>query len=369
MADGREAGARSISAWLGPLAIAVAISPIVQRSLLHPETLPDHLGWWLACVAVFAAVDQVAIRRSGPPRFALLALASVLACVAIWLIPVVYGGAALTATLLVLVAARLHDVAPRHAMPWILAQSLVLVSVYVSRWSVEVGISAAFGFFGFQVIGYRFSRTAASERRARTALARTRVELEAAARRAERNQIAADLHDVLGHHLVALQLQLEAARGDGCNPHLEQARQLSRLLLAEVRGVVDEMQKREDFDFVHALQEMHDERTHPPVTVDVRDDRRARAMPAAAARECFRAVQEAVTNARKHARAARIALRIDTDAIEVQDDGASWSGALQGRGISGMTERCRAAGCGFAIERIPGEGTTVRMSLPAEARA
>lgn len=373
MAGDRKGCPRSISAWLGPLAIGVATAPIVQRALLHPDALPDNLGWWVACVGVFAVVDQVAIRQAHARRLAWLAVASLLAAAAIWLIPVVYGGAALTATLLVLIAARLHDLPPRRAMLWIGVQSLALLAVYVSRWKVEVGTSATLGFFGFQIIGYRFSRTAASERRARTELAgaladlsSTRAELEAAARRAERNQIAADLHDVLGHHLVALQLQLEAARGDDDSPHLSQARQLSRLLLAEVRGVVDEMQERESFDFESALGELRDTRTRPPVEVQIRDAASVRAMASDAARECFRAVQEAVTNARKHANAEQIVVHVDTRGIEVRDDGDSWDGAVQGRGISGMTERCRVAGCELEIDRAPGTGTTVRVCFPAQ---
>ncbi|MCB9879005.1 MAG: hypothetical protein H6835_15530 [Planctomycetes bacterium] len=352
--------------WLGPLGIAVAIAPVLQRAILRPANLPEHLGWWTVCIVVFAVADQFAHRcDSRRLRLATLAVATAAACVAIWLIPVVYGGAALTAALLVVVAARLHELRPRLAMTWIGVQSLVLLAVYVGRWSTEVGTSAAFGFFGFQLLGYAFSRTAAAERRARTELAATRNLLATAARRAERNQIATDLHDVLGHHLVALQLQLQATAASHEDRHLEQARQLTRLLLAEVRGVVDEMQGRDDFDLQRALVQLQDPATTPRTEVIVDDEKALRRLAPSAAREVFRAVQEAVTNARKHAAASSLRIEVRDGAIRCIDDGRSWQGELAGRGLSGMAGRCREAGCGFAIARDPGLGTTVTITLPS----
>ncbi|MEZ6036006.1 MAG: histidine kinase [Planctomycetota bacterium] len=351
--------------WLGPLGIAVAIAPVLQRAILRPADLPQHLGWWTACIVVFTVADQLAQRgASSRLRLTTLAVATASACVAIWLIPVVYGGAALTAALLVVVAARLHELPPRLALTWIGAQSLVLLAVYVGRWSTEVGSSAAFGFFGFQLIGYAFSRTAAAERRARAELAATRSLLAAAARRAERDQIATDLHDVLGHHLVALQLQLQAAADTHDERHLQQARQLARLLLAEVRGVVDEMQGRDGFDLESALLQLEDTATAPRTEVIVDDRQALRRLHPSAAREVFRAVQEAVTNARKHAAASSLRVEVRDGAIRCSDDGHSWQGELAGRGLSGMAGRCREAGCGFEITRQPGVGTTVTITLP-----
>lgn len=359
--------------WLSAIGVVVTTAPLLQQVLLHPaRELPDNLWAWFGSIGAFLVADLLAARsEQHAPRLALLAVASLAACTAIWLIPVIYGGAALTATLLVVVAARMHPYPRRAAYAWIVLQSLVLLWIYTSRWNGEVGGAATFGFFCFQIIGYRFSSIAASEHIARMelkealdALSATRSELTAAARRAERNQIAADLHDVLGHHLVALQLQLEAANTE--SKQLVQARQLARLLLAEVRGVVDELQDRDAFEFAPSLQHLTGDDTKPTVQLEILDDSGLARLPNAAARECFRAVQEAVTNARKHADATSVTIHVAADALTVRDDGHSWTGPVDGRGMQGMANRCHAAGCTFELRRAPETGTTIVIGLPRD---
>lgn len=362
-----SAGPRA--AWLGPVGVAVAVLPLLQRALLHPDDpAPEHLGNWIACIATFLVADALAARLHGSTaRAFVLGLASACALTAVWLIPAIYGGAALTAALLVVVAARLPGFSTPVVALWIAAQSIGLVAIYAMRWNAEVGGAAAFGFLCFQVIGYRFHATAASESRARRELAATRAELLTAARQAERNQIAADLHDVLGHHLVALQLQLEAARGPDGERHVEQARQLARLLLAEVRSVVDDMQETVAFDLVRAFDDLAADDLTPRVRLAVTDESGVQALPPASARECLRVVQEAVTNARKHGHASAVVIDVGRDSITVADDGRSWPGPATGRGLDGMADRCRTAGCTFDLDRQPGRGTTVRIGLPVTA--
>lgn len=371
MPDARHPNENAKTMWLSVIGVIVTTAPLMQQMVLHPDRdLPKNLWPWLACIAGFLVADQLAVRTTRPTRrLALFACASACACIAVWLIPVIYGGAALTATLLVVVAARLHHFPRKVAYTWIGLQTAVLLSIYVSRWKPEVGGAATFGFFCFQIIGFRFASIAASERQARIELkhalddlSATRDELTHAARRAERNQIAADLHDVLGHHLVALQLQLEAANDSP--KHLTQAKQLARMLLAEVRGVVDELQDKDPFDLIDALEPLTSDDTSPRVTLEVVDAATVRTLTGAAAKECFRAVQEAVTNARKHAAATTVAIRVDRESIGIRDDGRSWEGPPGGRGLDGMADRCRTAGCTFTLERAPGTGTHVRIGLP-----
>src|SRR5204863_3220827 len=76
----------------------------------------------------------------------------------------------------------------------------------------------------------------------------TQALLAESSRLAERARIARDLHDVLGHHLTALSLSLEVAShvADGkAKAEVERARSLSKLLLAEVRGVVSQFRDGE----------------------------------------------------------------------------------------------------------------------------
>jgi signal transduction histidine kinase len=83
-------------------------------------------------------------------------------------------------------------------------------------------------------------------------------------------------------------------------------------------------------------------------------------------------VQEALNNVGKHARAERVQLRVaESDAtieIEVADDGTGFDprGTRGGFGLLGMRERLAMAGGRLDVASTPGEGTTLRATLPTQ---
>ena len=91
----------------------------------------------------------------------------------------------------------------------------------------------------------------------------------------------------------------------------------------------------------------------------------------------YRCVQEALTNALRHAGARRIevraaqANRIGGEAqldLEIRDDGKGMAADVpRGFGLSGMRERVQALGGEFAIDTGPGRGTTLRIAIPLTA--
>jgi signal transduction histidine kinase len=88
---------------------------------------------------------------------------------------------------------------------------------------------------------------------------------------------------------------------------------------------------------------------------------------------CYRVLQEAVTNAIRHARARRIEVVMDADGpeltLEVRDDGCGFDadGRPAGLGLLGMRERAELTGGQLDITSRPGEGTTVRACFPLGA--
>jgi signal transduction histidine kinase len=96
-----------------------------------------------------------------------------------------------------------------------------------------------------------------------------------------------------------------------------------------------------------------------------------RPVPTDLAAAVYRLVQEAVTNAVKHAAASRIRIEVsDRDGrvhVAVRDDGVGFdqSAPAGGFGVIGMRERVALAGGTLEIESEPGAGTTVTAELPA----
>ena len=107
-----------------------------------------------------------------------------------------------------------------------------------------------------------------------------------------------------------------------------------------------------------------------------REDAGLDAALGARANHVYRVAQEALTNATRHAEAARIrlALRVDgaTLIVTAEDDGRGFVGpSADGRaslGLLGMHERARLIGAELAITSSPGRGTTARLAVPLSPR-
>jgi signal transduction histidine kinase len=104
---------------------------------------------------------------------------------------------------------------------------------------------------------------------------------------------------------------------------------------------------------------------HPRVHLRFEDDLR---VDAALAHTVFRCVQEALTNAVRHARAENVYLVIetkaDTVAVTVRDDGRGVAELQAGHGLSGLRERIEAMGGKIEIEVQAGAGLTLRALFP-----
>lgn len=143
------------------------------------------------------------------------------------------------------------------------------------------------------------SRLVVREAQARAELARVHAELLAtrelfadSTRTAERLRIARELHDALGHHLTALNLQLELARNIAdrqTKGPVDHAHALTKELLVELRSVVSAMREEAPLDLSGALQTLASGIPHPRVHLDFEKDLR---VEAAFAHTIFRCVQE-----------------------------------------------------------------------------
>jgi len=299
--------------------------------------------------------------------------------------------AAVDSSFLFLVAAELALVLPlRTGLKWLGVQILLmlLVRVFIGWAAGEhdseiflrllgLGVETGFYFLAFGV-----ATVAVREQRARTRLAAANAELSATqslladtVRGSERLRIARELHDHVGHHLTALNLHLDLAQrqSDGTVRELvDVSRELSQALLAEVRRVV--VQERDDRPIAlgQALATLCAGVPRPPVRLSL-EEPLVVASPATA-HAIFRCVQEALSNAIRHAGATLIEVSVvragDDVLVRISDDGAGNPGRPEGSGLRGMRERLAAAnGTLVAANRTPrGFGIEARLPLAGMAR-
>ncbi|MEV4513300.1 sensor histidine kinase [Dactylosporangium sp. NPDC049525] len=209
-----------------------------------------------------------------------------------------------------------------------------------------------------------------SESRARLRLALADVaELSAAA---ERGRVARDIHDSLGHHLTAVSIQLEKATAfrdldpAAAQQAVRDARASATRALDEVRGAVRALAA--PFSLAAALAELASDGGGGQCAVDVEVHGDERELPVAARVALFRAAQEGVTNARRHAGAGRVTIRATFGGaaarLVVADDGHGFAdGAADGFGLRGMRERVAAVG--GSLDVTGRQGVTLTVTVPA----
>ncbi len=269
-----------------------------------------------------------------------------------------------------------HVLSFRAATLWTLGQTLVMTGLFLSTGEAGQALVQAALYLGFQVFALFTTHAALSEARARAELANVNAELRAtqallseSSRVAERVRIARDLHDLIGHHLTALSLNLEVAShvSEGkALVHVQKAQTLTKLLLSDVRETVSAMREDATLNLSNALEtltcDIPNLKIHLTLPHDLRldDPHRAQAL--------LRCVQEVLTNTVKHAGAANLWLDlVRTEGgleLRARDDGRGAGSVTAGHGLSGMKERFVSLGGDVSLTSTPGQGFSLRARLP-----
>lgn len=181
----------------------------------------------------------------------------------------------------------------------------------------------------------------------------------------ERLEIARELHDLMGHHLAALNLQLQLgqallARDQGTQAaaQLVKARQVAETLLADVRQAVSAQRAQGGIDLSRALRLLAAGIDSPVITLGL-DETAARNLPPRTAHALLRCTQEAVTNSVRHARARHVHIHLQAEGrewvVQVEDDGDGAPKLAPGNGLTGMNERMQElGGRAQVLRRAPG---------------
>ncbi|MEV6879667.1 sensor histidine kinase [Amycolatopsis sp. NPDC051128] len=232
-------------------------------------------------------------------------------------------------------------------------------AVWVPGWYRDTSyVSDVLMFTMGLVLALAMADVAVQERRAASRVA----ELSAAT---ERNRLARDIHDSLGHHLTAVSIQLEKVAAfadrdpDVAGQALADARRSVGHALEDVRTSVSTLRAGER-SLVDALTELG-------VALDVHGEEPD--LDPTTVTTLYRAAQEAVTNARRHGRASQVLVSVTFGAatsLVVTDNGRGFdTGAPQsGFGLLGLRERAALVGGAVTVDSEPGTGTRVTVTVP-----
>jgi signal transduction histidine kinase len=197
----------------------------------------------------------------------------------------------------------------------------------------------------------------------------TRQLLQESARAGERLRLSRELHDVVGHKLTALKLQLRLQADGGERQSadaISSSLGLADELLRDVRGVVTALRVDDGLDLQQALRALIPDLPHPAIRL--RLDPRIRGLDVEVAHTIVRCAQESLTNALRHSHADQIDIALSWAAqgvsLCVEDDGLAVHAPRMGHGLQGIQERVACANGSFDIEVRAPHGLSVRVWLP-----
>ena len=357
--------------------------PMLQQFWL-PDIETDSFelrGWWASYLAFgisyWLVTRDLGTRRPSRWRLPLLLVMNIASLGINY-----FSESGLAGILLVVISGVLPWMMPlRFAIAWAVLSSVSLIPTLANLpgWTILQAILQSALYLGFSSFTFVTALVAKGQAEAREEQRRLNAELRAtrellaeSSRMGERVRISRELHDLLGHHLTALSLNLEVASHiveGSARERVRQAQTLAKLLLADVREAVSQLRHAEAIDLRKALTTLTEGvpglRIHldMPEQFAVEDPQRAQVL--------LRCAQETITNAVRHAGAVNLWLRFVRDGDNVvhmhaHDDGMGSDQLVQGNGLIGMRERLARFGGRLDIASAAGRGFVLEAMLPLE---
>ena len=193
----------------------------------------------------------------------------------------------------------------------------------------------------------------------------------------ERNRIAREIHDTIGHTLTTVIIEIEAGkRLVGKNQELsvqklELAQEQVRKGLNDIRSSVKILKDGSGIlPFIPSLKALiRETEVHAGISADCRVSELP-ALTAGQEKVIFSALQEGLTNGIRHGRATEFAFALDYRngrvIMELKDNGKGCETISPGFGLTAMKERAEGIGGNFGITSIPGEGCRLLIDFPVD---
>jgi signal transduction histidine kinase len=205
----------------------------------------------------------------------------------------------------------------------------------------------------------------------------------------ERNRLARDIHDTLGHYLTVINVQLEKAlafrdkKPEEADQAVSDAKRLASEALQDVRRSVGALRATQELpEFTSSLNELVERVQSESCTVELNMEGDEESFSKQKLLVLYRTVQEGLTNIQRHAGASHIWIDLRFGEQEatliLRDNGsgfdiAGWQqvepGRENGYGLQGVQERLELVGGSLQVESAPGQGTELRVTIPKNGSA
>ena len=365
----------NIAAYVTWFAVSVGVTDPDKLRAADPTLWVREWAGVAALLAMLALFVASAARRNenDTPPWNVVAQ-GLLVLLAEWLLR---GGQ--TAVLLIIVAGQAVLLfSTRTFVLLMLAFNAAIAAMWIGRTDSIFGLLVSLlPILGFQAFAALTGHYAGSRERAREHLARINAELlatrrllEESARAGERLKLSRELHDVAGHSLTALKLNLARLARDpalAAREELQVSSALADDLLGQIRQVVGTLRAHDGFDLRAALEALAQPIPGVKIVIDIEDHLRVDDIEQA--ETLLRCAQEAITNALRHGRATGIVValqRIDGAlTLSIANDGLAPARIDPGNGLTGMRERLDAVGGTLEIATTPPRGLQVIARIPS----
>lgn len=270
-----------------------------------------------------------------------------------------------------LIAALILPIGLRHAT-WI---SALINTVTMSAGVFFVALFAQMR-LNEQQARERVERLMVDLEKANAELAVYATQAEELAMTQERNRLAREIHDSLGHTLTIVNVQIEAAKvvmssePERALDALNKAQELARKGLTQVRESVASLRESpvSNRPLSEAIRPLVQEAQSTGIVTEFKVVGKPQTLENKVALALYRAAQEGLTNVCKHARASRVDVLLDFQPsqvrLEVKDNGVGATETTGGFGLLGIRERMQLLGGELEIRTGAGKGFRLMASVP-----
>ena len=246
------------------------------------------------------------------------------------------------------------------------------IKLYLNQSTMITSYMASY--FGNYIFVLLLGTVWIEEQKSRQKADRLTQQVETLATDLERNRIARDIHDTLGHSLTSLDVQIELAQRlqftepERAQQSIDLAKKLSAQALDNVRQALGTM-KRSNFDLTEAIVALAEQNQPFQIHVDVNFP----ILSLQSSYQLYCIVQESLTNIQKHAQADRVTITgsiINNGTIlEICDNGIGFSldRPHAGFGLRNMKERVQCLGGNFNLDSEIDQGTQIKIFVPASS--